>query len=442
MATGLLSTVSGFKPTSFAGIVQHRNPSARFSTDVSNEAFTEVSADVAKTDVVEEKPKLQPEFEFGAQKILEKVSASEHLDDKMLPMLTHFIYEYMGALNKSNLDQDEMSAADAAGLAAKNIGSAIEFGVKYGSSYKFGLTHEAIREPFDYYEWGCNFFKPAMNMKKSVFRGGDVLKTIVEQLEKGENVVFLANHQSEADPQVVSAGLEAIGYGDLAAQIVYVAGHKVTTDALAIPFSMGRNLICIHSKKHLDSDPDTKEEKGRQNRMAMSAMLEMFKNEKGVCIWVAPSGGRDRRDLETGEVPLAKFDQKTVDLFRLMARKSKVPTHFHPMSMVSYDLCPPPDGLDSGVGEERNVRYGKCAKLFHAIFYRDHSLTSTFLQCQLAFRFCPRLKTRVVLKRDIYLLNEHTKVPSRSTMICLKKSKARNNNILCNIRFLKIICYC
>ena len=44
-------------------------------------------------------------------------------------------------------------------------------------------------------------------------------------------------------------------------------------------------------------------------------------------------------------------------MFRLMARKSKVPTHFYPLSMVSYELCPPPDTVDAGVGELRNVRY-------------------------------------------------------------------------------------
>jgi glycerol-3-phosphate O-acyltransferase len=30
-----------------------------------------------------------------------------------------------------------------------------------------------------------------------------------------------------------------------------VAGDRVTTDLLAMPFSMGRNLLCIFSKKHV-----------------------------------------------------------------------------------------------------------------------------------------------------------------------------------------------
>ena len=35
-----------------------------------------------------------------------------------------------------------------------------------------------------------------------------ILKTIVDSLEKGENAIFLANHQTEADPQAISILLE------------------------------------------------------------------------------------------------------------------------------------------------------------------------------------------------------------------------------------------
>jgi len=191
----------------------------------------------------------------------------------------------------------------------------------------------------------------------SKLKGSANLKTAIEQIKNGENVVFLANHQSEADPQVVSILLSELGGfdSDTVASITYVAGHKVTTAPLAIPFSMGRNLLCIHSKKHIDAEPELKEGKQRENLQTMSAMGSMMK-AGGLMLWVAPSGGRDRRD-DSGAVPPAKFDSKTIDMFRLMARKSKIPTHFYPMSMLSYDLCPPPDGVVSGVGEERNIRF-------------------------------------------------------------------------------------
>jgi len=64
-----------------------------------------------------------------------------------------------------------------------------------------------------------------------------------------------------------------------------------------------------------------------------------------------------RRDLATGDVPVARFDQKTIDLFRLLGNKSKVKTHFYPLVMYSYDLFPPPDYVEAGVGETRKVNY-------------------------------------------------------------------------------------
>jgi len=191
-------------------------------------------------------------------------------------------------------------------------------------------------------------------------QGTNHLQTAFDQIKAGENVVFLANHQSEADPQVFSIMLEKAGFAQEAAEVVYVAGHKVTTDPLAIPFSMGRNLLCIHSKKHIDADPDTKSVKQRQNLSTMSAMLKQLK-AGGAALWVAPSGGRDRRDLDSGKVPIAPFDSKTIDMFRLMGNKSKKPTHYYPLAMVSYELCPPPDFVEAGVGEQRNIRYSPVA---------------------------------------------------------------------------------
>lgn len=170
-----------------------------------------------------------------------------------------------------------------------------------------------------------------MDSEDSLVLGEEILKKAMEQAANGENVIFYANHQSEADPQVMSILLEKMGFGEEASKIVYVAGHKVTTDALAIPFSMGRNLICIHSKKHIDADPETQPAKTRQNMRAMNGMLKKLK-QGGTMIWVAPSGGRDRRDTATGKTPIAPFDSKTIDMFRLMGKKSKVKTHYYLLS--------------------------------------------------------------------------------------------------------------
>ena len=75
--------------------------------------------------------------------------------------------------------------------------------------------------------------------------------------------------------------------------MTYVAGDRVVTDLLCKPFSMGKNLLCVHSKKHMDDDPALKSGKMKQNLNTVKAMQRLLK-KGGICIWIAPAGGRDR----------------------------------------------------------------------------------------------------------------------------------------------------
>jgi len=185
-------------------------------------------------------------------------------------------------------------------------------------------------------------------------RRSERIKTIREQVAAGDNVVLLANHQSEADPQIFSVLLDPL-YPGFAESTIFVAGDRVTTDLLAQPFSMGRNLLCIFSKKHVENPPELKSEKTRHNRNVMKKMQSLFK-EGGQIIWVAPSGGRDRKD-EDGAYQVAPFDPKSVEMFRLMADKAGRTTHFYPLSMLTYPICPPPEQVGGAVGERRTVKW-------------------------------------------------------------------------------------
>lgn len=108
----------------------------------------------------------------------------------------------------------------------------------------------------------------------------------------GENVVFLANHQTEADPAVFALLLES-SFPRLATEVAYVAGDRVVTDPVCVPFSMGRNLFCVHSKKHMGDDPALKADKAATNRKTLKAMQAAL-SRGGQLLWIAPSGGRDR----------------------------------------------------------------------------------------------------------------------------------------------------
>jgi glycerol-3-phosphate O-acyltransferase len=331
--------------------------SRRFSTEEKQGVST--AEEVPASDLL-------PDYQAALDKTTAAVKAvlQESKPELMGPLL-HFCKEYVTASQASFLKTKDENSSAAASM--KRIMEGVQMGFKYGmgpDKYTFGVTHDSLRgdaekedgNTFDFYSWGCDFFRPFLDMEDSVVLGMDNLQKAMDQANAGENVIFYANHQSEADPQVMSMLMEMAGFTEEADKVVYVAGHKVTTDPLAIPFSMGRNLICIHSKKHIDADPDTKPIKSRQNLAAMSGMLDKLK--KGGCIlWVAPSGGRDRRDVESGKTPVAPFDHKTMDMFRLMGTKSKKPTHYYPLAMVSYELCPPPDFIEAGVGEKRNFRF-------------------------------------------------------------------------------------
>ena len=351
-----MKTTTGRSPTPGNGF------SRRFSTEEKQSVAPSTSSSSSDSS----SSSLLPDYQAVLDKTLATVSAAvKDAKPGLAAPLLHFCQEYITASQASYLKTKDENVS--AAMAMKRIMEGVQFGLKHGlgpDKYTFGVTHEALRgnpeteegNQVDFYAWGCNFFRPFMDLEESQVLGMDNLQKAMDQAKAGENVIFFANHQSEADPQVMSIMLEKAGFPKEAESVVYVAGHKVTTDALAIPFSMGRNLICIHSKKHIDADPDTKPIKSRQNLAAMSGMLDKLK-KGGTILWVAPSGGRDRRDVESGKTPIAPFDHKTMDMFRLMGTKSKKPTHYYPLAMVSYELCPPPDFVEAGVGEQRNFRF-------------------------------------------------------------------------------------
>jgi glycerol-3-phosphate O-acyltransferase len=49
---------------------------------------------------------------------------------------------------------------------------------------------------------GNEFLKPMIILEQSKVEGVNNIKEVQSLLERGENVVILSNHQTEADPQV------------------------------------------------------------------------------------------------------------------------------------------------------------------------------------------------------------------------------------------------
>lgn len=226
---------------------------------------------------------------------------------------------------------------------------------QFKNPYTFQPYHEHILSPFDYYHFGLDFVRPLVDMSHSSVSGLEHMTEITSLLAQNENVIFLANHQIEADPQAISLLLENT-YPDFARDLIFVAGERVVTDPLAIPFSMGRNLLCIYSKRYIDNPPEDKLKKQLHNKRTMELMSELL-GTGGKAIYVAPSGGRDRRNAQ-GIVEVAPFDPQSIEMFYLMAQRAKRYTHFYPLTLATYDLLPPPQTIQIELGEERTTRRG------------------------------------------------------------------------------------
>jgi glycerol-3-phosphate O-acyltransferase len=221
------------------------------------------------------------------------------------------------------------------------------------SPFTFEPYHKKVRHPFDYYRFGTDFIKPLVDLPHSKIQGVEHLNAIARLLQKKENVILLANHQTESDPQAISILLEKT-HPEIGSSIIYVAGERVVTDPLAIPFSMGCDLLCIYSKRYIDQPPEKKTDKQLHNKKTMQLMSRLLE-EGGKIIYVAPSGGRDRKNKD-GVIEVALFDPDSIEMFYLMARKSGIPTHFVPFTLATYALLPPPETIQHELGEARNAK--------------------------------------------------------------------------------------
>jgi glycerol-3-phosphate O-acyltransferase len=228
--------------------------------------------------------------------------------------------------------------------------------------FQFGPYHKAVRGPeFNYTAFGNMFSRPLCNLRRSFMDQGSktTFRRITEQLAAGDNVCLMGNHQSEADPFAIYHMFRHYfgeSGAELAERTLYMAGDRVRDDPLAAPFSVGRSMLTVYSKKHILDEPDRRSEKQSHNRKTLQEMERLFA-AGGQCVWFAPSGGRDRRAPDTGRVECAPFDPDAIELFRLSADRAGRPCHYYPMAIGTFHMLPPPDRVEKEKGEQRIVSY-------------------------------------------------------------------------------------
>lgn len=294
--------------------------------------------------------------EFTSSPIFDKLrayTADQSIPQKYQEILRHFFEGYDEALRGTGMSIDHYK-----GLFLDYLDLIRNQCIE---PFVFQPYHERIRKPFDYYQFGVDILKPLIEMDKSKVLGIEHLQSINACLEKGHNAIFFANHQTEADPQAISILLEKIA-PDYAEKLIFVAGERVITDPLAVPFSMGRNLLCIYSKRYIDVPPELKTQKQMHNKRTMQLMSELL-SEGGKAIYVAPSGGRDRPNKE-GIFEVADFDAQSIEMFYLMAQRAGHPTSFYPLTLKTHELLPPPETIQLELGEIRKAKRGKLRLAF------------------------------------------------------------------------------
>lgn len=239
--------------------------------------------------------------------------------------------------------------------------------------YPFQPFHTKITHPINYAKFGLDMIRPLIDFKRSALLGEENIERIERQLEKGDNCILYANHQTEADPQAIHLLLEK-KFPKLGEKLVMVAGDRVISDPLAVPFSKGCTMLCIFSRKHIDHPPEKKLGKLHHNRRALRDLVERL-SKGGICIYIAPSGGRDRLDREKG-VTVAPFDCSAIDLFYLLAQQSKTTAHFYPLSLATYHLLPPPNRVEEEIGEDREFHFTAIGAAFGEEFYEKEGVVS------------------------------------------------------------------
>lgn len=221
--------------------------------------------------------------------------------------------------------------------------------------FEFSPYHEAILEPFNYYMFGQNYIRPLVNFRESYVGNVSLFSVMEEQLKQGENVVLISNHQTEADPAVIALMLETTN-PHISENIIYVAGDRVITDPLCKPFSMGRNLLCVYSKKHMNDVPELAEMKKRSNTRSLKEMALLLRDGSKI-IWIAPSGGRDRPDPITNQWFPAPFDATSLDNMRRLVNHAGLVGHIYPLAILCHDIMPPPLQVEKEIGEKRFISF-------------------------------------------------------------------------------------
>merc|ERR1711907_43905 len=127
----------------------------------------------------------------------------DRMPDGMVPIVQEFMRTYLDVVAKQKRDPMEKVPVlkEYLGLVEDQL----------DEPFVFAPYHEAWTEengaPIDHLKMDTAFMEPMLDPNDSVLLGSERVKDIEALLAKGDNVVLLSNHQTEADPSCWSFAL-------------------------------------------------------------------------------------------------------------------------------------------------------------------------------------------------------------------------------------------
>ncbi|KAI4834739.1 glycerol-3-phosphate 1-O-acyltransferase [Plasmodium brasilianum] len=219
--------------------------------------------------------------------------------------------------------------------------------------YSFPNIH---RYDENLYEWSLEFWSHLIDKKNSKFFGTPNINKTKKWIDEGHNVIIFSNHHIEADANIIKYYFHMNNAQNISRNIIFVGGHKIRADPLSRPFSVTANLLSIFSKKYIENPPHLREEKILFNHKSLNTLKNLLSEGKQI-IWLTPSGGRDRKGPD-GNINISPFDPKIIQSFHVIAKRSKVKTHFVGLALNTYNICPPPNTIDvDEIEKQRSCSY-------------------------------------------------------------------------------------
>ncbi|GAW83389.1 glycerol-3-phosphate 1-O-acyltransferase [Plasmodium gonderi] len=233
------------------------------------------------------------------------------------------------------------------------------------------------------YEWSIEFWSQLIDKKNSKFIGIQNIDKIKNWIQQGHNVIIFSNHHIEADANILKYYFHIHNAQNISRRIIFIGGHKIRSDPLSRPFSVSANLLCIYSKKYIENPPHLREEKILFNHKSLNALKNLLTEGRNI-IWLAPSGGRDRKGPD-GNIKISPFDPKIIQTFYIFAKRAKVKTHFIGLALNTYNICPPPNTVDvDEIEKQRSCSYSPVGlnlgeDLFDAYPHIDEKVIAKYL---------------------------------------------------------------